>query len=729
MGEAANAGLNRWHLLLALLIAYGSLYPFDFTPPDAWLPELARLLADTRLWSSRGDVLGNILLFLPWALVSRPLAGASARAQWSLLLSGLALSAGLQVLQIALPSRDAAVSDIVWNMVGLLLGQFALAPWVGRMVPNTVPPGRNATLAWAMFGLWLANQTMPYVPSLDAAQLRIALEAFLAPTWPSTALLLQAFANVLVLGHLALAHLSRRGALMTVLAALLGTAAARLLLVDHPVHWLELAAGAAAWVSLLCLRSAERIAPLALVTQLTAMTVAALAPFDWRAHAAAFNWQPFSAYLHGNMLGNLRELLDAVWYAAAVLWLARGMNARLAGVGAFLVVWVLMLEFTQLWIAQRSADITPVLTTLFAVLGMIRLLRWAGESKPAPKDPIAAPVRASLEGHSIASPAAPLPRALGWALAAWLAGTAALAWLIRQPGVPYNLRELFLGDGHPLAIAVFILAGLSLGAGPRLALALAQSAPRPALRLAWLLPVSGLLSLLLLALSVTTESLDDIAGSNNLYWWVTEGETWGAAAAAFFRSTLTAQMVAPIERTVRFLALYLPPAAFLAVALAAIELRLPARRIAAMTAVLLPLLWLCKAVAFDWSSTDNLNELIAPDGRLGLGGGVYLYLLLALGAVHIALLVRQSAPRWPALTYTAAAVPLSWWLLSHGLSAEIHKYGQVYSGVQFLLGPDRIEQLTEGALQARWTALYLALIATGSAGVILARALRAARAG
>jgi hypothetical protein len=113
---------------------------------------------------------------------------------------------------------------------------------------------------------------------------------------------------------------------------------------------------------------------------------------------------------------------------------------------------------------------------------------------------------------------------------------------------------------------------------------------------------------------------------------------------------------------------------------------------------------------------------------LGLGGGGYLYLLLALGAVHIALLVRRSAPRWPALTYTAAAVPLSWWLLSHGLSAEIHKYGQVYSGVQFLLGPDRIEQLTEGALQARWAALYLALIATGSAGVILARALRAARA-
>lgn len=111
------------------------------------------MLADTRLWSSRGDVLGNVLLFLPWALVSRPLAGASARAQWSLLLSGLALAAGLQIMQIALPSRDAAVSDIVWNMVGLLLGQFALAPWVGRMVPNTVPAGRNATLAWAIFGL------------------------------------------------------------------------------------------------------------------------------------------------------------------------------------------------------------------------------------------------------------------------------------------------------------------------------------------------------------------------------------------------------------------------------------------------------------------------------------------------------------------------------------------------------------------------------------------------
>jgi VanZ family protein len=730
MGHAATAGLNRWHVLLGLLIAYGSLYPFDFTLPEAWLPALRQLLADTRLWSSRGDVLGNVLLFLPWGMAASWQPGAPARTRLPVLLTGLALATALQVMQIALPSRDAALSDIVWNAVGLLLGQFALAPWAARMRgrPGSAAGGR--ALAWGIAGLWLAGETLPFIPSLDLAHIKAGLKAFAAPASPSPAVLLGAFAGVLVLGHLALTQLARRPALIALLATLPVVAAGRILIIHNNPHWLELAAGAAAWLALLLLRTPGRIAAFAFVALLGAVTLAGLEPYTWSSRATAFNWLPFAAYLNGNMLGNLRELLDTVWHAAALLWLAHAMSARLAGVGGFLVVWVLALETIQLWIPGRSADITPVLTTLLVAAAMARLTRQAGPLKVAP--PAASPAQVpAVAGDYKAAPATGVrPRAmLGWALAAWLAGSALLAWLIGQPGVPYNLRELFLGDGHPLAVAVFILAVLSLGAGPRLALDLAQAASRPALRLALLLSAGGLLTLLLLTVSVTGESLDDIAGSNNRYWWVTEREVWGAWAAEFFRNYLTPEVVAPVERIVRFLALYLPPAAFLAVALAAIELRLPARRIAAMAAVLFPLLWLCKAVAFDWSSTDNLNELIAPDGRYGLGGGGYLYLLLALGAANVALLVRNSPQRWPALVFTAAAVPLSWWLLKMGLAEEIDKYELVYSGPQFLLGPDRVNLLEESALQGRWAALYLALVATGSAGVALARRLRPAAAG
>lgn len=726
MGDAATAGLNRWHALLGLLIAYGSLYPFDFVAPQAWLPALRQMLADTGLWSSPGDVLGNILLFLPWGLATAWQPGTALRRLLPALLAGLVLAAALQVMQIALPSRDAAVSDIVWNTVGLLLGQFALAPLAARLHHPTREHADGQMLAWGLAALWLAGETLPFIPSLDLAQIRGGLKAFVAPASPSSAVLLGAFAGVLTLGHLALTHLPRRRAQAGLLLLLPVLVLSRILIIHNDPHWLELVAGIAAWGAVILLRTPQRIAPFAFIAVLGALTLEALQPYVWRMHAASFNWQPFAAYLNGNMLGNLRELLDTVWHIAALLWLAHAMSARVAGVGCFLVVWVLALETAQLWIAGRSADITPVLTTLLVAVVMVRLTRQHRPPRAAP------PASGQPEGPSAHSPNArwaALSRAsLGWPLAAWFAGSVVLAWLIGQPGVPYNLRELFLGDGHPLAIAAFMLAVLSLGAGPRFAVDLARGARRPALRLPLLLCAGGLVTLLLLTVSVTGESLDDIAGSNNRYWWVTEREVWGAWTAVFFRSYLTPEVVAPVERAVRFLALYLPPASFLAVALAALDLRLPIRRIAAMAAVLLPLLWLCKAVAFDWSSTDNLNELIAPPGEYGLGGGGYLYLLLVLATANIALLVRRTAPRWPGLLFTPAALPLSWWLLKQGLAEAVNKYELVYSGPQFLLGPDRRHLLDEDALFGRWTVLYLALLATVAAGVILARRLQPASA-
>ena len=65
-------------------------------------------------------------------------------------------------------------------------------------------------------------------------------------------------------------------------------------------------------------------------------------------------------------------------------------------------------------------------------------------------------------------------------------------------------------------------------------------------------------------------------------------------------------------------------------------------------------LWLCKAIAFDWSSTDNLNELIAREGELGLGGGGYLYALLAVLAINAVLLARVSPAKPGKMLLTVA---------------------------------------------------------------------------
>jgi hypothetical protein len=140
-------------------------------------------------------------------------------------------------------------------------------------------------------------------------------------------------------------------------------------------------------------------------------------------------------------------------------------------------------------------------------------------------------------------------------------------------------------------------------------------------------------------------------------------------------------------------------------------------------------LWLCKAIAFDWSSTDNLNELIARDGPWGLGGGGWLYALLV-GICANALLLahgltRGLLPMLGTVVATAVALPAGWWLLSAGLDPSVEKYGHVFSGAQFLLGPDRQQLLPDSVLQMRWFGVQMAIVTIIAMGIWLERRIAA----
>jgi hypothetical protein len=242
-----------------------------------------------------------------------------------------------------------------------------------------------------------------------------------------------------------------------------------------------------------------------------------------------------------------------------------------------------------------------------------------------------------------------------------------------------------------------------------------------------LLPLLALLAcsvmLALLALSVTRESLDDVAGANNLYWQVTERLVWGEGWRTVFLWPGVAAIVPLIERLGRWSALYAPMAVVPMVMVAAV-LRATGQpngvRWAASTAVSAGLvLWLAKSVAFDWSSTDNLTELIAPDGRWGLGGGGYLYALLVLLCANAMTLARGSgiAGAVGGAGLTLIAFPVGWVLLQEGLDPAVAKYGQVFSGAQFLLGPDRSHLLAPVELLLRWVSLQLCMIAVVAVGL------------
>ena len=71
--------------------------------------------------------------------------------------------------------------------------------------------------------------------------------------------------------------------------------------------------------------------------------------------------------------------------------------------------------------------------------------------------------------------------------------------------------------------------------------------------------------------------------------------------------------------------------------------------------------------------------------------------------------------------FSLVALPVGWWLLNLGLEQNVQKYGLVYSGTQFLLGQDRLHQLSPLLLFLRWCAVQFGAVLILATGIWLAQ--------
>lgn len=490
-----------------------------------------------------------------------------------------------------------------------------------------------------------------------------------------------------------------------------------------------LALGCAGWWLLARWHEPRRGTALLLLL-FVAYAVGALMPFEFRYTPQPFSLVPFAGLLQGSMLVNSQALLANLCLYAGILGVIRMSGGSPAPASVALAMLVTLFEAVQIFLPGRTPDITdPLLVLLVGQVlryGPLPVLkRRHAASKTVP--PIA---RMRPDAVAGTPPPAAGFNTVAWGLSLGVVCTAmslAFALVLRLPQVPYNVAELFLGDGAFPFLMIFALALLWVGAGARLVGYYVAMSARPWLALPLLAFGAGVVSLLLLCASVTQESIGDISGSNNLYWFVVNKDIWGVWARHLFL-LLPPDLVAFLERPVRYAALYGPLVTFAALLFAAIEMRkhnrAEAGRVLPLALFAVLWLWLCKAIAFDWSSTDNLNELIAADGPWGWGGGGYLYALLAVICANAVVVARMPLTfLWIAVAtgVTLGMVPVGWWLLNQGLKQQVHKYDLIFSGAQFLLGPDRKNLLGPEVLFLRWSVVQLAGVLVIAAGARLAR--------
>ena len=346
--------------IVAVLVIHGSLYPWRFALPASLPQAWHHMMHQPSLWTTLGDVVGNVVLFVPvgmlgWALVHRWIGW---RRTLVVLAVGVAFAFVLQVAQLFVPRRDAALSDVLWNALGLLIGMGLVAggsrvhlPWLGR---------ESLRAPLAMVTLWLMLQWWPMVPRLDWQQIKDSLKPLLLrPQW-STFSAIETALGLMVVG-LMVRGLRRRGALVL---ALVVVAALGKLLTMHQALTLSRVVG---WVAgLVGVWLLWRLPPRAAAWSVVAaawlwFTADELRPFEFSTELGEFHWLPFAALLQGSLVANTSALAWHLFWLGTVMLLANAQGARAAPLAVGLSVWALLLELFQTLLPARVADSTPLL--------------------------------------------------------------------------------------------------------------------------------------------------------------------------------------------------------------------------------------------------------------------------------------------------------------------------------------------------------------------------------
>jgi len=381
----------------AVFIVYGTTIPFNFVHDRHLVADhLARLnwnpfiAADTGRRVSIPDFVGNILLFAPFGFLGmsalpRPRALAARIAVVAVF--GLALTIGVETLQLLTIDRTASVSDVFANASGTLAGALAavlLSTFVEGFL-RTVSAAGVATVP-SFFPLLIATLVLlagklePFDATLDLGSVLPKVRGFLAdpiqfgvPIDEGVSVLQHLlFTSTLVvwLVEIRMERAETVAAIVGVMVAVLTEAAQLFIGTRMPGVW-DAAIGAAGAlvgvpVGMALLRSRKSPTWWAAVFGFTCLGVAMqqLSPFTLGGGMRSFQWIPFLNYYEfttSQTVSHSAELLLAYFplgFTFALTTRRRRKRFHVVIVAALLIA--VPVECLQMYVGGRFPDITDV---------------------------------------------------------------------------------------------------------------------------------------------------------------------------------------------------------------------------------------------------------------------------------------------------------------------------------------------------------------------------------
>lgn len=383
----------RWLLaVFVFLIVYASLFPFRFESAALAGPaDLLRRLTWAR--TTRSDIAANVLLYLPfgaclgWMLASR-LGGGLTFALTTLL--GAVLATGIELAQVFETRRVASLADIVCNGLGSMAGgalALLLRSARRRVRRHPLHEVLAQPIATALLALWVGYRLAPFALSWDPAEWLASLGTLeaLRRAWLRPGAALGYLVPWLVVAQAVATLLPRRPPVrmlaLTMAAVLAGTVLAAGKALD-PDEVLAMAAALLLSLPLSRLQP-RRAAGLLAVAVAALVIVEGLAPFDFRLDRDAFGLVPFQDALMQYRATNLLELFRKCFLYGALVWLLARSGIRVGVATALAAGIVLSVEFLQVWLPGKPAEITDPLLVV-AAGGLLALFEGAApRSGPA----------------------------------------------------------------------------------------------------------------------------------------------------------------------------------------------------------------------------------------------------------------------------------------------------------------------------------------------------------
>jgi VanZ family protein len=380
----------RWLTVASLvLILYGSLFPFRFA--ELGESSFFELLTSLRFQrTSRADLVANLLLYMPLGLcllMSWPSRwGALPRLSWTVLV-GTMLSCAIEMLQVHAASRVSSLTDVVVNVSGTLAGASIALIYLEIGSTIRIPgiaPGRPEPVPLGILLLWLAFRLAPFVPALDWQKFKEALKPiFLEPRFE----LLDTYRYMigwLVVGYAVRCLWRREYAMHAFLAIVLIVLFGRIVVVGKVLvapEILALVISIPLAAVMVALTDQRRAGLLALLLA-SVIVLQGLKPFELLAQPHSFSWMPFMNSLSDSLEVNYSILLEKCFWYFSLVWLLTRQGTGILLATGLTTLLVALIEMAQLWLPERSAEITDPMLAFGAGI-IVALLSRPSTLRPA----------------------------------------------------------------------------------------------------------------------------------------------------------------------------------------------------------------------------------------------------------------------------------------------------------------------------------------------------------